>query len=80
MLEIWKPVKNLEGLYEVSNLGNVKSLNFNKTGQTKLLKLQKYANGYIYVHLKHKKLKVHRMVAEAFIENPDNKSFVNHID
>lgn len=98
MNEIWKAVKNYEGLYEVSNLGNVRSkdrLVTSKNGITKKLKGKELfftvskidKRGHqprAYVQLwknNQSKLKaVHRLVAEAFIPNPDNKETVNHID
>jgi hypothetical protein len=80
--EIWKPIKGYEGLYEVSNLGNVKSLNYSHTGKPKLLKLCKLKNGYLMVQLSKnsvtEKRLVHRLVAQAFLPNPDNLPEVNH--
>lgn len=84
MKEIWKPVKNYEGLYEVSNMGRVKSLNYNKTGKERILKLNKDKDGYLLVNLhkntKMKSCKVHRLVATAFVENPEGYTEVNHIN
>lgn len=81
--EIWKDIKNYEGLYQVSNLGKIKSINYNRTKKSKLLKFS-ITKGYYRVHLcKNKKIKsyfVHRLVAEAFIDNPLNKPFINHLD
>lgn len=81
MNEIWKSVKGYEGLYEVSNLGRVKSTFRYK----KILKPIVGIQGYLYVSLydKNKKIKskrIHKLVAEAFIPNPDNLPYVNHKD
>lgn len=82
--EIWKDIDNYEGLYQVSNLGNVKSLNYNHTGNPRLLKPHESESGYYYVYLRKDKhttgFRVHRLVASAFVPNPDNKPQVNHIN
>ena len=69
MNEVWKDIEGYEGKYQVSNLGNVKSLNYNHTGKEKLLKPIN-ANGYLTVHLsinnnKKKYKKVSEMRAAA---------------
>lgn len=84
-MEIWKDIEGYESLYQVSNLGNVKSLNYNKTKKERLLKLTKNKDGYLQVNLhkegKAKIYRVHRLVALAFIPNNDKtKDQVNHID
>lgn len=84
MIEIWLPVVGYEGLYEVSNLGRVRSLNYNHTKQVRILNQHKTRKGYFLVDLwKNKKRKgygVHRLVAEAFIPNWFEDQQVNHID
>lgn len=82
--EIWKPIKGYEGKYEVSNLGRVKSLNYNRTKKEKILKPTLSHNGYFIVTLsnngKTKKFRVNRLIALTFIENHLNKETVNHIN
>ena len=86
MLEVWKPIKGTDGLYEVSNTGKVRSLNYGNTGMTKELKLSAdRLTGYVRVRVKDMNenvmlCSVHRLVAEAFIPNPDNLPCVNHKD
>ena len=78
--EIWKDVVGYEGLYQVSNLGRVKSLFRYK----KILKQFEDNKGYLRVTLyknnKSKSIKVHRLVATAFIPNPNNYDCINHKD
>lgn len=78
-METWKDVPGYEGLYQVSDLGRVKGV---KRG--KVLSPYTMKNGYLYVTLskksKEKCLPVHRLVAAAFVPNPEGKSEVNHID
>ena len=79
--EEWKDVVGYEGLYKVSNLGNVLSLIQKKP---RLLKPGKNNKGYLLVDLQvfkeHKRFLVHRLVAKAFIPNPYNLPQVNHKD
>ena len=78
-MEEWKNVIGYEGLYEVSNKGNVRNVRRNT-----LLKLSKTNDGYIQVHLYKNGIrtgfKVHRLVAEGFLPNPNNLPEVNHKD
>ena len=85
--EIWRPVRGYEGLYEVSNLGHVRSLNRptrnrNKMAKGRMLKGKIGTQVYPCVHLSKEGVaywkNVHRLVAEAFIPNPYNLAEVNH--
>ena len=82
--EIWKDVKDYEGLYQVSNMGRVKSLNYRNTGKEKIMKGFDNGHGYLFVVLfkdgKDKKCRINRLVAQAFLENPQNLPEVNHKD
>lgn len=85
MEEIYKDIEGYEGLYQVSNLGNVKSLVNNKgVAREKVLKPFINSDGYKRVILCKnntiKGLKIHRLVAKSFIENPNNYPCVNHKD
>lgn len=83
LFEIWRPVVGFEGYYEVSNYGRIKSLNYNKTGCSVIM-TPCDAKGYLRIILckcgKRKSMFVHRIVAEAFLPNPDNFPCVNHKD
>lgn len=84
MEEVWKSIKNYEGLYEISNLGNVKSLVNNKCVEREKVLKHIIGKGYkrviLYKNNKKKRYFIHRLVAQAFIENPNNYPFINHKD
>lgn len=94
MIEIWKDILNYEGLYQVSNLGRVRSLDRVRTRlgiehpsstiKGRILKLRVKDNLYLYVGLcvegVSKNNYIHRLVAQAFIENPNDLPVVNHLD
>lgn len=84
MKEIWKPVIGYEGLYEVSNLGKIKSLNYRNTKKEGILSPGINTCGYEQVILAKDKVRkalfVHRIVAEAFLPNKNNYEVVNHKD
>ena len=80
-MEQWKPIEGTDGKYEVSNLGHMRT-NGKRPG---LLTLTKQKSGYRYAMIqlnngKQKNCRVHRLVAEHFLPNPDNMKEVNHKD
>lgn len=92
-MEIWKPIKGFEELYEVSNYGRVRSKDrvvkvpFGRRGivRGKILKPQPNSRGYLRIFLfdgtgKQKRIFVHRIVAQNFLDNPFNLPVVNHLD
>lgn len=93
MKEIWKAVKGYKGFYEVSNMGNVRSLdrivhhsrNFTRFQKGSVLTIRtnttgNYSSVMLHKDNKIKHVKVHRLVAEAFIENPHGYREINHKD
>lgn len=76
-IEIWKDIKELNNLYEISNLGRIRN---KKTGTIR--KVFDNGKGYysIMIKLTHKSYKVHQLVAKYFVPNPNNYSCINHID
>ena len=82
MEEIWKCIAGYENLYQVSNLGNVKSLVRKHSVKEKFLKIltKEYHTVSLSVNNKNTTYRVHRLVAHAFLPNPENKPIVNHLD
>ena len=81
MKEVWKDIKGYEELYQVSNLGNIKSLKTNKNlYYTKSGRNKDYLRVLLVKNNKRKMFAIHRIVAEHFISNPNNYPCVNHKD
>ncbi len=90
MKEIWKDIPNYEGIYKISNLGRLKSFraynSFTKSYyyKEKIVKGKIDSSGYVMVCLskngKYKYCRIHRLVAEVFIDNPNNYPIINHKD
>lgn len=88
----WKEIKGYEGRYIISNYGEIISLPRYKHNNSKMqyvepkeiLRYINKVNGYVYVQLwknaEYKNIRLHKLVAETFIPNPENKPQVNHID
>ena len=83
-IEEWKDIKDYEGKFQVSSYGNVRNINYYGTGIIKIVNQRPNENGYMVVSLsknkKTKPCKVHRLVAETFLPNPENLPEVNHKD
>lgn len=83
-MEVWKDIKGYEGKYQVSQLGNVKSLNYHREGVEKQLNPYRDSDGYLVVLLykdgRRKNCFVHRLVAEAFLDNIEGFPVINHKD
>lgn len=92
MEEIWKDIEGFEGLYQVSNLGRIKRLAYTKTDTRGRIRhkpdmilninstSQEYLSAELWKNGKAQNYLVHRLVAIAFISNPEHKETVNHID
>lgn len=94
-MEVWKDIEGYEGLYQVSNLGRVKSVTretpftnrwgqrITRTRKEFIMKPKKQYNGYLVICLRNnggRYFSIHRLVANAFIPNPENKPQIDHID
>lgn len=77
--EIWKDVNGYEGLYQVSSLGNVKSVRNDRVLKPCIHKLG-YASVMLYKNNRPKRYNIHRLVATAFLDNNNHYDLVNHID
>lgn len=85
--EIWKEIEGFDGMYEVSNIGRVrswKSGNYGRRKEPKILKIKPNQDGYIGLVITHntekKSFKIHRLVGVCFIDNPQNLVYIDHID
>ena len=80
MEEIWKDIPNYEGLYQVSSLGNVKSIRQNKILKPSLTGKKEYYGVSLCVNGKPKRYMIHKLVADTFLDNPENLPLINHKD
>jgi hypothetical protein len=84
MEEIWVDIRGYEGKYQVSNLGQIKSLNYNRTGKPRIMLPHEGKDGALSVQLCKdgaiKMFRLHRLVGDAFIPNPTNSPEINHKD
>lgn len=88
MEEIWKDITDYEKIYQVSNIGRVRSLNrldsIGKKRKGNIMKISIGSGGYFRVNLckngKRKPTEIHRLVAKEFVDNPKNEKVVNHMD
>lgn len=84
MNELWKDVDGYEGLYQISNYGNIRRILDTNRSLDRMLKIQHHSNGYqsivLYKNNKGTNKLIHRLVAIAFIQNTNKCSEVNHID
>lgn len=94
MEEVWKDIPEFEGLYQASNLGRIKSVKRiakkeyrnNRIVKEKIMEGTKNKDGYLKIHISNKERNinkcvfVHRLVAKAFIPNPNNLPQINHKD
>lgn len=83
-MEVWKDISEYEGLYQVSDKGKVKSLNYKQSKKENILTPVKDKTGYYVVSLSKKgvvkRAFIHRLVGETFLDNSNNYPCINHID
>ncbi len=85
MTEIWKDIEGFEGKYRISNTGKVLSLNYRREHRSKILLPKINPDGYAWVQLwfgdgRYECKLIHRLVADAFLENPKSYPIINHKD